>query len=253
MAKSGIKHIDVGDELTKAEWESEQSHALVHGNVFPAGPVERQLFYRDDEHILYVYNGTSWISTQGVGGKNTKIADADGDTKVDVEEAADEDKVRMDVKGVEAFLLDNAGVLTLVKQSLCRVRVSTSQTIPTGVWTKLNLDTVRVDQQSEFDTVNHKFVAKKAGIYIIITSAGFSPPVPDGTRIGILLDKNGVHYGSYSTITTGGANVVAIFSADLAVLAVDDYLEAIIYQDSGVDQLAEATEYGNYMAVIKIA
>ncbi|GAH37960.1 unnamed protein product [marine sediment metagenome] len=63
MAKSGIRHIDVGDELTKAEWESEQSHALVHGNAFPAGPVERQLFYRDDEHRWYIYNDTDWITT----------------------------------------------------------------------------------------------------------------------------------------------------------------------------------------------
>jgi len=29
MAKSGLKHIDVGNELTKTEWESEESHELV--------------------------------------------------------------------------------------------------------------------------------------------------------------------------------------------------------------------------------
>ena len=60
MAKSGIGHADVGDELSKAEWLSEESHQLVHGTSFPTTPVERQLFYRDDEHKWYVYNGTAW-------------------------------------------------------------------------------------------------------------------------------------------------------------------------------------------------
>jgi len=51
MAKSGLQHADVGDELSKAEWLSEESHQLVHGTSFPGSPVERQLFYLDDEHI----------------------------------------------------------------------------------------------------------------------------------------------------------------------------------------------------------
>ena len=68
MAKSGIKHIDVGLELTKTEWESEGSHELIHGNSFPSSPDERQLFYRDDEHKWYIYNGSAWVDLQGTGG-----------------------------------------------------------------------------------------------------------------------------------------------------------------------------------------
>ena len=68
MAKSGLKHIDVGPELTKTEWESEESHELIHGTSFPGTPVERQLFYRGDEHKWYIYNGSEWVSLQGGGG-----------------------------------------------------------------------------------------------------------------------------------------------------------------------------------------
>ena len=68
MAKSGLKHIDVGSELSKSEWESEESHELVHGNSFPGSPVERQLYYRDDEHKWYVYNGSAWVWLGGDGG-----------------------------------------------------------------------------------------------------------------------------------------------------------------------------------------
>jgi hypothetical protein len=73
MAKSGIKHIDVGAALSEEEWESEESHELVHGNSFPDSPVERQVFYRDDEHKWYVYNGSSWIEVTA-GGISTFLA-----------------------------------------------------------------------------------------------------------------------------------------------------------------------------------
>jgi hypothetical protein len=64
MANAGIRHIDVGDQLTKTEWLSEETHELVHGTSFPASPVERQLFYRDDEHKWYIYNGSAWECLQ---------------------------------------------------------------------------------------------------------------------------------------------------------------------------------------------
>jgi hypothetical protein len=67
MAKSGFKHIDVGPELTKTEWENEESHELIHGTSFPASPAERQLFYRDDEHKWYIYNGSEWVWLGGGG------------------------------------------------------------------------------------------------------------------------------------------------------------------------------------------
>jgi hypothetical protein len=68
MAKSGIAHADVGDELSKAEWLDEENHELVHGNSLPGSPTERQLFYRDDEHKWYIYNGSAWkeVTAEGV-------------------------------------------------------------------------------------------------------------------------------------------------------------------------------------------
>lgn len=68
MAKSGLTHIDVGPELTRTEWESEETHALINGTSFPGSPVERQLFYRNDLHEWYIYDGSAWVSLQGAGG-----------------------------------------------------------------------------------------------------------------------------------------------------------------------------------------
>ena len=54
------------------------------------------------------------------GGGGSKIQDADGNTSWDVEQTANEDKVHGKVKGVEAFLLQDDGILDLAQQSRAR-------------------------------------------------------------------------------------------------------------------------------------
>jgi len=85
MAKSGIQHIDVGNELSKTEWLDEESHELVHDTSFPGSPVERQLFYRDDEHKWYIYNGSAWKELTATGGGDMlkSVYDTDDDGIVD--------------------------------------------------------------------------------------------------------------------------------------------------------------------------
>jgi hypothetical protein len=35
---------------------------MIHGTAFPANPVERQLFYRDDLHAWFQWNGAGWVN-----------------------------------------------------------------------------------------------------------------------------------------------------------------------------------------------
>lgn len=55
----GIEHRDVGDELTKQEW-LEGAHYFRSGTAFPSDAQEGDLFYRIDQHVLYIFDGTSW-------------------------------------------------------------------------------------------------------------------------------------------------------------------------------------------------
>lgn len=57
----GIKHTNVGAQLTQEEFESETSHYLASGTSFPASPSEGDLLYRTDRHKWYIYNGSDWI------------------------------------------------------------------------------------------------------------------------------------------------------------------------------------------------
>jgi len=56
---SGIEHRDVGNELSKDEW-LHGAHYFASGIAFPESPSEGDVFYKTDEHILYIYNGSAW-------------------------------------------------------------------------------------------------------------------------------------------------------------------------------------------------
>ena len=183
-----------------------------------------------DGYVLYWDAATSLWKAKAVGG--SKIVDADADTSWDVEQSADEDKVHGKVKGVEAFLLDDAGVLTLAKQSACRAyRATSAQNIPKTTWTKVQLNAEDFDIQGEFDsTTNYRFTAKTAGIYVGGAAAVISIAA-DGALLGISIYKNG--QAATDNYTTPGATGDAGVGTPFAIqLAVNDYLEMYVYQGS---------------------
>lgn len=175
-----------------------------------------------------------------------KLADADGDTKVDVEEAADEDKIRMDVKGVEAFLLHDDGILDLAKQSSCRAyRTTSDQTIATNTFTKVQVNAENWDNQNELDSTTHyRFTAKKPGDYQINAGVQYSSPI-DSKRYIIFIYKNGGNYkNTHEHASSAGA--LALNTSDIAYLATNDYIEIYTYHTSGGDKvLTQGTAYTN--------
>ena len=74
-----------------------------------ASPATGLLVYDNDTNAFWFYNGTAWAAIGG-GGVSTLIADADNDTKVQVEKSPDEDIIRFDLAGTENMVLrKNAG------------------------------------------------------------------------------------------------------------------------------------------------
>lgn len=279
MAKSGLKHIDVGAELTKTEWESEETHELLHGNSFPSSPIERQLFYRDDEHKWYIYNGTEWIWLGGGGGlqvhgneyhdpdfaeaththgqlhtQNTDkiLVDADNDTKIQVEKTADEDKIYMDVKGVGAFLLEDTGILTLAKQSKARAYLSAQQTIPNTTWTKVNLDTESFDEQNEF--ANYKFTASKSGAYLLIGKVVYwYQDVSAQKMYAAQIYKNGSGFSDMWMQSAISSKAILVLVADVARLNAGDYIELYAYHETGSSCRINNGEAQTSLTIFKVA
>ena len=73
-----------------------------------ATPATGLLVYQTDgTDGFYFYNGTGWISLNDATHIPDAIADADDDTKIQVEETADEDIIRFDMAGTEFFRMDS--------------------------------------------------------------------------------------------------------------------------------------------------
>ena len=63
--------------------------------------------YNTTTNKFNFYNGTSW--TEVGSGSGTSLLDADSDTKVQVEESSDEDKIRFDTAGTERMIISGDG------------------------------------------------------------------------------------------------------------------------------------------------
>lgn len=183
----------------------------------------------------------------------TVISDEDGDTKIQVEEAADEDIIRMDVAGVEAFHLDAVGILGLAKQSRCfAYRATLVQTIPTGVTTKVELNAEVFDEHNEFDpAVNYRFTATVAGYYLI-ASAILWQTVTEGAAYRIYIKKNGAE-----VLYQAGAPSTEDFFSNIVAggvyLAANDFVEVHVNQNTGGnDDVFHGVAY-SYLSVHKLS
>lgn len=77
-----------------------------------SSPANGLLVYETTTNTFWFHNGTSWI--QLVSSTSTdEIADADGDTRIQVEESVDDDIIRFDLAGTEYFRM-NSGRLEFV-------------------------------------------------------------------------------------------------------------------------------------------
>ena len=72
-----------------------------------------------------------WLDTDELMGKLSVLQDDDGDTKIQCEESADEDIIRMDVAGVEKFKLTNNAELLHAGAHSFRLNDTTAG----GIWT----------------------------------------------------------------------------------------------------------------------
>lgn len=184
---------------------------------------------------------------------NDKISDVDLDTKIEVEKTADEDKIRCKVKDVEALLIQDDGIVDLAKQSRARAYLSAAkQTIPTGVWTKVELDAETYDEQSEYDpTTNHRFTAIKAGYYQTIFQVTWVSTVGGGVYI-VGIKKSGVHHSKNYTYPLT-SNYITNRVSDIIYLPVGGYLEVWAFQSSGGGEDIENGTFYTFMAIHKLS
>lgn len=135
------------------------------------------------------------------------------------------------VVAVETFI--GAGGLSLSQG--VRVFNSANLTIDTGSWTTLTFDSESYDLNGMHSTSSNtsRLTAQRAGVYSIFGSIRFATS-SSGTLRGVRIVVNGsVIIALDLRPPNGAASTVNITIASCYKLAVNDYVELQVYQDTG--------------------
>ena len=117
-AKLGIGSADAtgasSGEVLTANGSGGSSWAAAGGSVTtsdtaPGSPSNGDLWYESDTGDLFVFTDSVWVEVGHATDGGTALADADGDTLIQVEESADEDTIRFDTLGSERMVIKPDG------------------------------------------------------------------------------------------------------------------------------------------------
>jgi hypothetical protein len=196
--------------------------------------------------------GQDAVSKRHTQNTDKTLVDADGDTKIQVEESADEDEIRMDVKGVEVFELHNEGVLTLAKQAGARAYLNSNQTLATDTLAVVNLAAENFDRQEEFNTSTYKYVAKRAGLYLVTAEVTYSDLSDQKGGCAIILLNGGIYLILSTYLSSSVAAYLCPVCTDIVQLAVNDYIQLGAYHTKGSNATILAGSNRTFLAIMKI-
>ena len=185
------------------------------------------------------------------GASDKLILDADGDTTIS---ADTDDQVDIKIAGADDIKITANKFELLSGTSLDMDGLSTSvaagdiiasagkvatQTVAHNTTTKSAIATEVIDRGSNFDTSNNRFVAPKAGTYYIAGGARSNSFAADRTIA--IITKNGSDIGGVVGTQSGEVASTAnsywtVRAESIVDLAVDDYIELLLYQNSGSSQ-----------------
>jgi len=189
------------------------------------------LYFATDTKEFFYDNGSDWVRV--VSGE-TGLYDADRDTYIEVEKSADEDIIRGYVANTEALKISSAGILTLPKQSACRVYMDNggaNLSVTAATWTKIPFDAVNFDVQNEFDTTNNRFTATESGKYILISHVTVDA-LTDQNAYYLRFYKNGETLSGIVKVRASGTGEINIVLVGVYGLSNGDYVEVYTYGDT---------------------
>jgi hypothetical protein len=254
-------------------------------------------------------------------GTDIIIKDADADTKIQVEESADEDIIRMDTAGVERFNLDAAGIMTITKQPYIYIDSALGQSISDVLvgYPVILFNNENTDEQNEFDSsvksgtatatsANHlvdttanqftagdvgktvwnttdntyasitvvnsvsdvtlsanimangeaykiyfsRYTAKVAGKYLVFTFIQMNGNTTDGKYTQIYITKNANTVATQILYASAASTYMGVQLVGIVSLAVNDYINIIATQNTGVVKALGDWASGCYLQIIKI-
>jgi hypothetical protein len=79
----------------------------------PASPNAGDIWYRSDTSQTLIYYDSTWVEIGHSANIANFLADADADTKIQLEESSDEDTIRFDTAGSERMTIGSDGTVSV--------------------------------------------------------------------------------------------------------------------------------------------
>ncbi len=130
-------------------------------------------------------------------------------------------------------------------------RNTSTQSIPSLTYTKVQLNAETFDLKSEFDsTTNYRYTATQAGIYRVSAAARIlAPAVGDGLEVAIYVNGAIHSSGVNNTASTASSNTSM---SDLVQLSANDYVEMYVLHSNGAAKNLDFGSNKTYFAIEKI-
>ena len=221
-------------------------------------------------HLVLTWDG-SWLIpyTDGVAGTpKAQSLNADADTK-DLQIGKSSSGV-FDGKMDEIRIYNRALSADEVKMHYLRsysagIRQYTSrakaylttanQDIPDDTVTKIELNAVSYDKNSEFDIItDHRFITNKAGYYLVIGQITWLPNDTPNYAVTKIYKNGSRILDSYNT-RPANSLYTSVNVSDVVYLDVGDYLELWGYQDNGAGNVEVVVKDANrtFLTIHKIS
>jgi len=111
------------------------------------------------------------------------------------------------------------------------VQLTSVQSVPENVQTKIEFDNIIIDTHSAFDTGNYRFIAPVSGIYCIDASLRISA-ASNGKEYNCIIMKNGANYISDNEILGATYDLTIGVDSNIIPLLKNDYVEVALFHDS---------------------
>jgi len=180
------------------------------GTTVKSTPINREL--NALVAALHATTGHKHDGTAAEGGPVIALRDADGDTKIQVEESADEDKIRFDIAGTEQLIIQDGAIIP-----------TTTNDIDLGT-ASLEFKDLYLDGIAHIDTLDvdvNATVAGTLGVTGATTLAGILS-IPDGSA------------GNPSITNTGDTNCGLFFSASDEIAFTAGGTAQVIFADGSI-------------------
>jgi len=155
-----------------------------------------------------------------------------------------------DAQDADTKLARDTAIAAAALPLCARITRTTLQSIPNNAWTAMSFDFVLFDTGSYFSLLQPTRLTVPSTAKYLIVARGFLFPNASGLR-GIGIRRNG-----FSTISTsyfnnlGAAAGTSVLTYTMAALLAGDYVEMMLYQDSGAAlnsvSTAEVPEFSIY-------